>query len=106
MELFCSYPSELRLEDPRQRSPPTHIRRLNTRPASPPTVPRIHLEDDDNKMKISTSMTNLKPIGWIGKTQLFLIELPPRIRHPWVLKVPRVVFMISCGVVNLLLECL
>jgi hypothetical protein len=30
-----------------------------------------------------------KPIGWIGQTQsLRLIELPPRIRYLWILRVP------------------
>jgi hypothetical protein len=35
-----------------------------------------------------------------------LIELPLRIRYPWVVEIPRVDFMIASDVLNLLLECL
>jgi hypothetical protein len=33
-----------------------------------------------------------KPIGWIGQNSIALIELPPRISHPWVLVLPCLVW--------------
>jgi hypothetical protein len=101
----ANYPSELRPEDPMQLWPRINI------DSSTSGLRHHQLLQESMLKSIWAKWRRLHPwptqaYRMDRKNSIASIELPLCIRYPWVFEIPRVVFMIVCGVINLLLECL